>query len=283
MTGTFIVAGIVGLLFMIAGWLLADDLVRLYRRYEDWVTGELEVNLGFMGWRVDKARATKLLRWTVAAGFLIGVLISWSPMVGVYAGLLFGALPVPLVRYLRTRRWQAFDEQLLDAVTLLRNGLKSGLALPQSMELLVREMHSPINEEFEQVLKEVQMGRTLDEALIALNERIVHPELDLLVSSIVTLRRTGGNMTETFELITDTIQQRVRVEGKIRALTAQGMTQAYILVSMPYILGLVVYLMDPSYMQPMFETVVGWLLLTLMTAMVMIAWVVIKQIVTIEV
>jgi tight adherence protein B len=144
-------------------------------------------------------------------------------------------------------------------------------------------MHAPINEEFEQVLKEVQMGRTLDEALIALNERIVHPELDLLVSSIVTLRRTGGNMTETFELITDTIQQRVRVEGKIRALTAQGMTQAYIMVSMPYILGLVVYLMDPSYMRPMFETVLGWMLLTLMTGMVLVGWFVIKQIVTIEV
>jgi tight adherence protein B len=280
---TWTIAAVVGLLFMIAGYLVADDIVRLYRRYEDWVTSELEVNLGFMGWRVDKERATKLLRWTVGGGFVVGVLISRSPMVGVYAGLLFGAVPVPLVRYLRSRRWQAFDEQLLDAVTLLRNGLKSGLALPQSIELLVREMHAPINEEFEQVLKEVQMGRTLDEALIALNERIVHPELDLLVSSIVTLRRTGGNMTETFELITDTIQQRVRVEGKIRALTAQGMTQAYIMVSMPYILGLVVYLMDPSYMRPMFETVLGWMLLTLMTGMVLVGWFVIKQIVTIEV
>jgi tight adherence protein B len=280
---TWIIAAVVGLLFMIAGFLVADDIVRLYRRYEDWVTSELETNLGFMGWRVDKERATKLLRWTVGGGFVVGVLISRSPMVGVYAGLLFGAVPVPLVRYLRTRRWQAFDEQLLDAVTLLRNGLKSGLALPQSIELLVREMHAPINEEFDQVLKEVQMGRTLDEALIALNDRMVHPELDLLVSSIVTLRRTGGNMTETFELITDTIQQRVRVEGKIRALTAQGMTQAYIMVSMPYILGLVVYLMDPSYMRPMFETVLGWMLLTLMTGMVLVGWFVIKQIVTIEV
>lgn len=280
---TWLIGLLVGALFAVVGYLLSDDLMRLARRYEDWVTGEMEVQLRFIGWRVEREQARTLLRVLVAGGFVFGVLVSWSPLVGIYLGLLAGVMPVPLVRYLKGRRWSAFDEQLLDGVTLLRNALKSGLGLQQAIEVLVREMRPPISEEFDRALKEVQMGRTLDEALEALNARMEHPELDLLVSSIVTLRRTGGNMTETFEIISDTIQERVRVEGKIRALTAQGMTQAYIMVSMPFILGLVVYLMDPSYMGPMFETVVGWLLLTLMTAMVAIGWMVIKRIVTVEV
>lgn len=270
--------------FAALGWWFADDIGKAYRRYETWVSQEIETQLGFLGWRVDQERGRRMVRTLLGAGFLFGLAVSGlAPMVGIFFALTLGVLPVPLVYLARGRRWNAFDEQLLDAVNLLANGLKSGLGLPQAIQVLIREMDPPISDEFDRVLKEVSMGRTLDEALEAMNERMEHPELDLVVSSIVTLRRTGGNMSETFGIISETIKDRTLVEGKIRTLTSQGMMQMYMLIATPYLLGAILYAMDPGLMAPMFTTALGWAFLTLITFLCFLGYVVIKRIVTIEV
>lgn len=277
------VVAVVALIVFAAGYLASEDIVDAYRRYEGWVVDEVKTQTRFHHWRVSRAHAVRLLRLLLGTAFLLGSILALSPVGGIMIAMMVGFVPVPLVRYFKSHRWKTFDEQLLDGVNLLRNAMKSGLGLQQAIEVLVREMRPPISEEFDLVLKEVQLGRTMDEALISLNERMEHPELDLVVSSVVTLRRTGGNISETFELISHTIEERVRVEGKIRALTAQGMTQAYVLVSMPFVLGIIMFLMDPGYMRPMFSTVLGNLLLLLVGLMVFIGWNVIKRVVTIEV
>ena len=281
---SLVVFALVLIVFGVIGWNFADDVIRLYRRYEDWVSDALEVQLGFLGWRVKQERNRTLVRALLGFGFVMGFLASgFSPIVGLNMAVALGALPVPLVQLAKARRWKAFDDQLLDGVNLLANGMKSGLGLPQAIQVLVREMDAPISDEFDRVLKEVQMGRTLDEALEAMNERMEHPELDLVITSIVTLRRTGGNMSETFDIISETIKERVLVEGKIRTLTSQGMMQMYMLISTPYALGAILYAMDPSFMGPMFTTSLGWAFLILVTALCFMGYVTIKRIVTIEV
>jgi len=266
-----------------AGAVVAPDLVQLYRRYTTWVSGEVQEQLGFLNWRVKRQQVERLLDVALLGAFVAGGLVAINPMGGVFLAGLFGFVPVPLVRFLKARRWRAFDLQFLDGVNLLRNGMRSGLTLQQAIEVLTREMEPPISEEFDRVLKEVQLGRTVEEALVSLNERILHPELDLVVSAVVTLRKTGGNLGDTFEVISRTIQERTRVEGKIRALIAQGMTQAYVLVAMPFLLGIVMFLIDPNYMSPMFSTILGWLLLAFVVLLVSMGWMIIKKIVTIEV
>ena len=266
------------------GWWFAADISKVYRRYETWVSQEMETQLGFLGWRVDQDRGRRMVRALMVAGFLFGFVVSgFAPIVGVFFALTLGVLPVPLVNLARTRRWNAFDEQVLDAVNLLANGLRSGLGLPQAIQVLIREMDAPMSDEFDRVLKEVGMGRTLDEALEAMNTRMRHPEFDLIVSSIVTLRRTGGNMSTTFGIISETIKDRVLVEGKIRTVTSQGMMQMYMLIATPYVLGAILYAMDPNLMSPMFTTTLGWVFLTLITFLCFLGYVVIKRIVTIEV
>ncbi len=266
------------------GWWFAADIGKAYRRYETWVSQEIETQLGFLGWRVDQDRGRRMVRGLLVSGFVFGFVVSgFAPIVGIFFALTLGVLPVPLVHLARSRRWKAFDEQVLDAVNLLANGLKSGLGLPQAIQVLIREMDPPISDEFDRVLKEVGMGRTLDEALEAMNERMQHPEFDLIVSSIVTLRRTGGNMSETFGIISETIKDRFLVEGKIRTVTAQGMMQMYMLIATPYVLGAILYAMDPGLMSPMFTTTLGWAFLMLITFLCFLGYVVIKRIVTIEV
>lgn len=262
---------------------VAPDLVELYRRYTTWVSGEVQQQLGFLNWRVKRHQVERLLDILLGTAFLVGMIFSLNPMGGLFLAGLIGFMPVPFVRFLKARRWRAFDLQFLDGVNLMRNAMRSGLTLQQAIEVLTREMNAPISEEFDRVLKEVRLGRTVEEALVSLNERMGHPELDLVVSAVVTLRKTGGNLGDTFEVISKTIQERTRVEGKIRALTAQGMTQAYVLVAMPFVLGTLMFLIDPNYMSPMFSTILGWLLLGFIILLVSMGWIIIKKIVTIEV
>lgn len=279
----FVIALITSALIALAAWLAAPEIAEAYRRYETWASGEVQEQLRFINWRVQREQVVRLLRLALSTTFVLGSLAALNPMGGIFLAALLAFVPVPAVRFLHARRWKAFDAQFLDGVNLLRNALKSGLTLQKAIEVLVREMQPPITEEFDRVLKEVQLGRTQEEALISFSERMQHPELDLVVSAVVTLRQTGGDLSETFEVISRTIQERNRVEGKIRALTAQGMTQAYILVAMPFVMGIVMFLIDPEYMSPMFSTILGWFLLILVTLMVGMGWLIIKKIVTIEV
>jgi tight adherence protein B len=78
------------------------------------------------------------------------------------------------------------------------------------------------------------------------------------------LKETGGNLAETFDSIAYTIRERIKVEAKISAMTAQGVMQGVIVVLMPFALGGILYLIDPDRIGPMFTTIPGWILLTIM-------------------
>jgi tight adherence protein B len=128
------------------------------------------------------------------------------------------------------------------------------------VELAATESKKPIVQEFEKVLKEVQLGQSIDHALMHMSERVALPDLELAVHSIVTLRETGGNLSETFMTVANTIVERKKVEGKIGSLTSQGLYQGYAMCAMPFIMGAMFYLMDPNYMRPMLTTGLGWAL-----------------------
>jgi tight adherence protein B len=280
---TLFVALLTGALVAAVLYLAAPELAEGLGRYESWVASELGGGLKFLNIDLHPRVARYLVRALGGLGFLLGTSIAFNPIAGVFFGAGFAAAPVPFSRFLKARRWAAFDSQLLDGINLIGNGLKSGLDFQAALQVLVREMRPPISEEFDQVLKEVRVGRTLDDALLAMNQRMEHPELDLMVTSVVALRRRGGRLSETFEIISETISERTRIEGKIRAMTAMGMTQLYILIGVPYLLAFMMYAMMPDYMGILFRTLEGYFVIFLVSALVAMAWYSIKRIVTIEV
>ena len=104
-----------------------------------------------------------------------------------------------------------------------------------------------------------------------------------MVNAIEILGQTGGNMVETFENITETLKSRKRVEGKIKTLTAQGRMQAIILCAMPFVMALLLYFLNRPYIEPLFTTLLGNVLLTIVLLLVSSGWVIINKIITIEV
>jgi tight adherence protein B len=172
---------------------------------------------------------------------------------------------------------------MVDGLTIMGNGIKSGSNPQQSMQRVVEIMGNPISAEFGQVITQTQFGQSFEEALTDLGTRIPRPDVQMFVVAVNILKETGGNLSETFTTIVLTIRERQKLEKKISAMTAQGVMQGIIVTSIPFLLMGVFYAIDPGHIMPMFTTTLGLVMLVAMLALQVIGGVMIKKIVTIKV
>lgn len=161
------------------------------------------------------------------------------------------------------RRCRQADAQLPDALTLLANALRAGLAFPQALEMAAIELPAPLGEELAAAVAQLKLGSTIEEALGHLRRRLPTEEIALVVQSVAILRRTGGNLAQTFTTLAATVEGRLRVEERIRVLTAQGVIQGAVLAAMPWALALALHVVAPDYLAPLFSTRLGWALVAL--------------------
>lgn len=192
-------------------------------------------------------------------------------------------LPVLIVKNLYDRRSQRLVEQMVDGLTIMANGISSGLSVTQCMDRVVENLGAPISQEFSLVLSQVRLGRTLEEALTEFGERNPLPDVQMFVTAINILKETGGNMGETFATIVTTIRERQKVEKKIQAMTAQGMTQGIIVTMIPFALIAVFLFVDPDFIMPMFTSFMGIILLGVMLTLQVIGGLAIRKVVSIKV
>ena len=148
---------------------------------------------------------------------------------------------------------------------------------------VVDNLSGPIAQEFRLVLSEIQIGRSVEEALTDLGERIPRPDVQMFVNSVNILKETGGNMAETFQTIMDTVRERQKIEKKIEALTAQGIFQGVIVTLVPFLLLLVLAVVDPDYVRPLFTKPLGWFALFCMVGLQVLGGTMIRRIVKIKV
>ncbi len=201
--------------------------------------------------------------------------------------LAFAWLGLNMFRLILSMLWQrrllTFDSQLVDGLNLIANSLKSGLNLDQSISVLTKEMSGPIAQEFQFMLNQKNLGLSIDEALEKMLQRIPSNDLSVAIHSVLILRETGGDLTETFDVIASTIRERRKVDGQIQSMTAQGKLQGIILLFMPLVFALIVNTLSPGYFTPMLSTTIGWIILLLVVVLQIIGFLWIKKIVTIEV
>ena len=271
----------ISILFGIAIFII---VITLYPRLEEIVVKKFKNRLDFFQDKIEKMFLANKIKFNmilaIAFGppilfIMLGIFISYSlpsgaifPIVitSVFA-LLGWFLPVVIFAIGYGKRVSKFNDQLLDALSMLGNSLKSGLSLLQGIQVVVDNMENPISQEFNLMLSEHRLGTSIDDALINLGARIPSDDVHLVVNSIVILRETGGDLTETFDTITSTIRERKKVDGKIKSLTAMGMTQGGILIAFPFVLGMLFYMMNPDVMKLFFTTKLGWGLIVFMLIM----------------
>jgi len=192
-------------------------------------------------------------------------------------------IPRPVVDYMYSQRIDKFTLQMVDGLSLMSNGMKSGLSVVQALALVTQEMEDPIRQEFNLVLSENKLGVSLEEAFLNLSKRVRTEDVEMFVTAINILKETGGNLAETFDTIVGTIRERIKVQKKIAALVAQGLYQGMFMIAIPPILGVMFYLTDPDMMRPLFTTVLGWVILFIVLVLEVIGFVVIRKVVQIEV
>src|SRR5690606_27062927 len=130
--------------------------------------------------------------------------------------------PKPIVDFIYRRRVEKLTMQMIDGLALMSNGLKSGLSIVQALNLVVEEMPNPIHQEFALILNQNKLGVPLEEAFTNFANRVESDDVEMFVTSVNILKETGGNLAETFDTIVTTIRERLKVQKKISAMTAQG-------------------------------------------------------------
>lgn len=191
--------------------------------------------------------------------------------------------PKPIVDWLYQRRVRKFTLQMVDALGLMSNGMRSGLSIVQSMGLVTQELPNPVQQEFSLVLSQNKLGVPLEEAFTNLSKRVVSDDVEMFVTAINILKETGGNLAETFDTIVVTIRERIKVEQKIQALTAQGLYQGMFVIAVPPVLGFVFYETDPEMMMPLFTTTIGWMIVAAVLALEVVGYFLIMKFVKIDV
>ncbi len=212
----------------------------------------------FPKYNIKKYRLLKF-----ALGFCLFVLLTFifNFVFGI-VGLFFGMiLPDTVAGYINKKRINRFELQLVDGLTLVSNALKSGASFTQAVEVMVKETKPPLAVMFSRLLKETYLGASVEAALNNLSKRERSEELKIAVVSINIARQTGGNLSEILLHIADTIRERERIKGKVDSLTAQGKLSGIIVGSLPVLLAVVLYFIDPIMMKPLFKTFTGQMIL----------------------
>lgn len=230
------------------------------------------------------------LFYLIYLGLLFGLaILFFAPSLGgcVFFGFFFVALgwtlPRKVLSIMHKRRIKKFVIQMVDGLSLMSNGLRSGLNVPQALQIVTEELPNPISQEFGLVLSQNKLGVTLEDAMSNLSVRMPADDIEMFTTSVNILKETGGNLAETFDTISLTIRERIKVESKIAAMVSQGVLQGVIVVLMPFALAAVLYAIDPDRISPMFTTIPGWILLLMMMTLQFLGGFAIWKIVQIKV
>lgn len=182
----------------------------------------------------------------------------------------------------RAGKIKAFDIQLNEGIVLIANALKAGYSFMQALAVASKETEDPLSKEFKQMLKEMSLGMSMEDALYGLSMRTPSEDLKLLVNAILIQKDVGGNLSEILENIAETIRERQKIKNEVKTLTAQGRLSGMIIMLLPVFLGGMIFLINPSYISILFTTQLGRLLVVFALFNQLIGWLFIRKIIKIE-
>jgi tight adherence protein B len=166
-------------------------------------------------------------------------------------------IPHFVVGYLAKRRANKFTNAFPEAIGLMVRGLKSGLPVTETFNIVAQEIPDPVGMEFRQVSDQIRLGHPVEQSLWDAAKRIGTPELKFLVVALSIQRETGGNLAETLENLDNILRRRRQMRLKIRAMSSEARASAMIIGSLPFAVIGILSIMSPDYLTPLFVTVTG--------------------------
>jgi tight adherence protein B len=229
-----------------------------------------------------------LLRALLATlGFVVPWILSGAAVAGLIVGLVLAVVgimaPALYVEMRKRRRRHAIERELAEGLAHIASAMRAGFALLQAIDSAARRLQPPLAQELAHLVTDVNLGRTLEEALADLNERIGSYDLDMVVTAILIQRRTGGNLSEVLDNVTETMRERDRVRGEIRVLTAQQRFAGIVLSVWPVALAAIFFLLNPDVMSNLWTTPVGLVLLISAAFLQLLGFLTIRRILAIDI
>ena len=203
-------------------------------------------------------------------------------VLGVVA-LVLAAHPRFVLRRLAERRRRAINLSLPDALAQVAGSMRAGATFTSAVQAMVEEQPGPIGQEFGLLLREQRVGARLEEALDNLGERVQSEEMDLVISATLIAQEVGGNLAEILHRLSETIRRKLEMEGKIRALTSQGILQGRVVTALPFVILLALLAIEPEATRPIFTSLLGWCFLGVIVVLQVIGSLMIGRIVRIDV
>ena len=228
-------------------------------------------------------RAAEFAYVVFGASLLLGMMTAVSgasTLVIVAAMAIGGLVPFGVVWYRMRKRLATFEEQLPDLLITIAASLKAGHSFKQGLQAVVDEGEPPAASEFKRVLTETGLGRSIDDALNDMSDRVGSENFEFAITAVNIQRQVGGSLASLFDMVADTIRQRQQFARKIRSLTAMGRMSAYTLIGLPFFMAFAISLLNPGYLSPLLHSSTGHTLIILGLVMMVVGSGILKKIVS---
>jgi tight adherence protein B len=188
--------------------------------------------------------------------------------------------PVGFVWFKATRRLKAFEDQLADVLITLAAALKAGHSFKQGLQTIVDEGNPPASKEFQRVLTEGRLGRPIELGLYDMSERLGSKNFEFVITAVKIQQQVGGSLAGLIDMVADTVRQRQQFIRKVKGLTAMGRAGAYTLVALPFFIAIAITVINPTYMEPLYHSHTGHMLIYSGLAMMAFGSLILKKIVS---
>jgi tight adherence protein B len=208
--------------------------------------------------RTGKAwTVTQYFYTTLGIALAVAVLVylrSGAAILSLGVGLVFGAgIPHFMVNFFIKKRTNEFNSKFPDAIELLVRGLRSGLPVTETLQVVAQEVPGAVGVEFKGIVERIKIGRTMEESLQQTADRLGIPEFNFFCITLAIQRETGGNLAETLSNLSDVLRKRAQMKLKIRAMSSESKASAYIVGALPFIVFFMIWWINPSYIGGFFE------------------------------
>ncbi|MEW8390128.1 MAG: type II secretion system F family protein [Candidatus Thiodiazotropha sp.] len=264
-------------------WVILVYGIQGYDRYKKAFTERTETQLESLFLFVD-AKKMFLLNIVTLLGIPVSIYFITNTLFYVVLSIL-ALLLIPRLLLIRMekKRKEKLVSAIPDVLVQIAGGMSAGQTFLSAVETMVKETTGPISQEFSLVLREQRLGMSLAEAMDNLAERVQAEEIDLVVTATQIANEVGGNLSEIFQRLADSLRRKMAMEGKIKALTAQGVLQGWVVGLLPMFIIGALYFVDRANIEPIFTNLLGWIFLCIILILEMIGGLMIRKIVNIDI
>src|SRR6266852_3445956 len=228
--------------------------------------------------------ALVIITIVLAAGAGLMVSVLWPiPFLALGAALVAGAAPIGFLLNRRSARMYKFEEMFPEGLDLISRALRAGHAFQTSLGMVAEELKAPVGPEFKKTFDQQNFGLPLRDALNQMTERVPVLDVRFFVTAVLIQRETGGNLSEILDNLAHVIRERFKIRRQIRVHTAHGRFTAFVLLSLPPALGIVLSMLNPEHMKLLFEDRMGQMALLIALVMQALGFFWISRVIKIEV